>query len=503
MKTHDFHSEMHESDQIFNCSHETPYRLCFSHESVLDVSLCQDLLHSKSQLNAVYAILSFEFKKLEIFSINFDSSAKHRVFVCTQAGELIVIDAQAFTMTRYRVLFKIIDDGCVQSPVKIIQRHFDKFSLIPGRLNEFVFCLSVSPVLMYCSLPTVKSDDFIDGKPVIAVETHQSRITSLSTCLSTFILTGDETGNVKVMMTKLLDQFNPSKSHQLESQDSLQARYVDACKENNQINARSNNSVDSGRKHGIPQFLYSFLAQSEKQPIFSLQHVLEVVQPRPVTARSSVTSQLHRDEDKLPHQCHVFACGSIDRCVRLWSLWSSEEGITSIQLLLTLQTVSTSILALSCLATPSPHPSSASSSSSSTSLTLAAGTNTGTVYVWTLSSDRLHAALKTQVDRSASSSEALADDGSYLHSLLPAHEYPIVDIALSLVDATEEIIGLSRTNNARFGGRLRMICTDDRRTSCVHYEMDAETEGAGRRQPGFRQGFGGMAFYEYITLSDS
>lgn len=105
-----------------------------------------------------------------------------------------------------------------------MKEHWDKFALIPGRPDEFLFIMGVSNSLLYSALPsrtpyperpviasTTRADfsEYIFGTPVMHIDTHSSRITALAVSLTgSMSAAGDESGFIKLLVLTQLKEFN-------------------------------------------------------------------------------------------------------------------------------------------------------------------------------------------------------------------------------------------------------------------------------------------------------
>ena len=195
---------MIEGEEVLESAQETGYRLC-----VAPADQNQDSEGG-------------EWSK--IFSAQWDPCQESRLYVCSQRGQLRAYNVEDGTYRTYRVLFRnhstdlkdIMEDG------RPIAYHWDKMVAIPERPDEIVFLLGVSKNLMYSALPgtvpypeepfisnTTRSDftGYIYGTPVMELWTHVARITSIAVNTTGQVLaSGDEQGNLKLLMLRLLDQ---------------------------------------------------------------------------------------------------------------------------------------------------------------------------------------------------------------------------------------------------------------------------------------------------------
>jgi WD40 repeat protein len=153
------------------------------------------------------------------FSAFTDPNDANRVFICSQNGQLRVLDGSNKSSKDYHILFRRFantehGDKDMGLPVS---SHWDKLSLLPGRPGELLFVLGISKAIMYTAVPgftgpypkspllakTTRGDlpDFAYGTPVLELTSHDSRVTAMAVSPSSSILvSGDEHGFVKVLL---------------------------------------------------------------------------------------------------------------------------------------------------------------------------------------------------------------------------------------------------------------------------------------------------------------
>ena len=139
------------------------------------------------------------------FSATFDPNDPNQLYLCSQNGQLKVVDASNVQAAReYHVLFKrfTAHAAAATTPAatadrgKPITSHWDKMVLIPNKPGELLFLLGVSKTLLYTCIPgypcayppepmlarTTRGDspDFIYGTAVLELYQHTCRVTSLA-----------------------------------------------------------------------------------------------------------------------------------------------------------------------------------------------------------------------------------------------------------------------------------------------------------------------------------
>ena len=462
---------MIEEDQLLQFAPETGCRLCCKEGWTTQHGSCEDWCRT--------------------FSATWDPNDPTKLFVCSQNGQLRIIDLYFGNYKEYHVLFRPFSsafEGNCDDVGKIITSHWDKIVLVPERPGEIIFLLGISKVLMYTAVPgfpspypnspmiarTTRGDspDFLYGTPILELVSHSCRITALATSDDGHLsASGDEHGNVKIcvlvrhMARKMSSSFCELK-----------------------------NSKAMLTPHG--------------GPIFSIQWL-------PVTIPSSSTRNVH-----------YVATGSADRAVRLWKVeCCSEEGITT-SIFCNFDSTSTHILSMhsrfisnqarsdwnreNTLANTSSRGSlrvfsdshnsnNANNDKNNTtnklaisntpenseafkysyrgnsqelygadaSVYLAAGTNTGCVYIWRIPLSDLETA-------PATSNVTIKNHcGNELHSLTQSSEYPVVQIAISLES-------LRRTMDLDSAMHRLLIVTSDTcaciRSHCAINMMDDNTK---------------------------
>ena len=476
---------MIEAEEVFESTQETGYRLCSAPGATSD----------------------------KLFASHWDSNNPDRLFLCTQDGGLSVVDTKRNVETNYRVLFRsyttadtagiqltsnphatsLLQDEYpdmdtahhqehLEVPSKVVSYHWDKILTIPDRPDELIFLLGITKSLYYTALPgssgpypeepflaqTTRYDfsDYIYGTPVMELWTHDSRITSIAVSPFGHILSsGDEHGNVKLLVLQLLDELSITNKE----------------KKKKQVNVPT-------FKEFIPEYKISLTAH--KGSVFSMQWL-------PIVCEG---------QDWSATRCYCLATGSTDKSVRLWRVTCSTKTGLSISPLLSLDTLATHILCLNTFLDHNLIPErdprvqdaydaanvtrrkkgiysfsliesarrittdmsiggkhykekSISDGVSSTSvdddlipfktligqpvylhtsgyalipsaLYLAAGTSLGATYVWKIGYNDIVDMLGQVYDRNGRKN-MIIDDGRRLHSLLQTSDRPIVHVALS------------------------------------------------------------------------
>ncbi len=533
---------MIEAEEVFESTQETGYRLCSAPGATSD----------------------------KLFASHWDSNNPDRLFVCTQDGGLNVIDTKSNVETNYRVLFRsyttadtagiqlttnphatsLLQDEYpdmstmhhqehMEVPSKVVSYHWDKILTIPDRPDELIFLLGITKSLYYTALPgssgpypeepflaqTTRYDfsDYIYGTPVMELWTHESRITSIAVSPFGHILSsGDEHGNVKLLVLQLLDELSITNKE----------------KKKKQINVPT-------FKEFIPEYKISLCAH--KGSIFSMQWL-------PIVCEG---------QDWSATRCYCLATGSTDKSVRLWRVTCSTKTGLSISPLMSLDTIATHILCLntyldySLISERDPRVQDAydtanvtrrkkgiysfsliesarrittdmsiggkhyreksiSDGVSSTTvdddlipfktligqpvymhtsgyalipsaLYLAAGTSLGAIYVWKIGYDDIVDMLGQVYDRNGRKN-MIIDDGRRLHSLLQTSDRPIVHVALSAaVDVnagdtqattssgkTVHVRDVLRKRSSR-PNRIVLVASDTQGDVRTHCEIDVNT----------------------------
>ena len=385
---------MIEEDQLLQFAAETGFRFCCKEGWTNQHGLCEDWYRT--------------------FSATWDPNDPTKLFVCSQNGQLRIIDILYGTFKEYHVLFRQFSsatEGNGDDFGKVVQSHWDKIVLVPQRPGEIIFLLGVSKKLMYTAVPgfpnpypanpmiarTTRGDspDFLYGTPILELASHSCRITALATSDDGHLsASGDEHGNVQLCV--LFRQMAGKKT--LSSSELKNSRVM-------------------LKPHG--------------GPIFSIQWL-----PVTVSIRSQSINDINGSKN-----VHYVATGSADRAVRLWKVvCCSEEGITA-SIYSNFDTTSTHILSMhSCFISNKKRNDSGRENSDTLrysyrendedqcngkeTVYLAAGTNTGCVYIWKLLLSDLEAMTSNNVMMNCSVND--------LHSLTQSTEYPIVQIAISL-----------------------------------------------------------------------
>lgn len=140
------------------------------------------------------------------FSATFDPNDPNQLYLCSQNGQLKVVDATNVHAAReYHVLFKRFTAHAATSTHSVasgadkgkpITSHWDKMVLIPNKPGELLFLMGVSKTLLYTTVPgypcayppepmvarTTRGDspEFIYGSAVLELYQHACRVTSLA-----------------------------------------------------------------------------------------------------------------------------------------------------------------------------------------------------------------------------------------------------------------------------------------------------------------------------------
>lgn len=436
----------------------------------------------------------------KIFSAQWDPNSENRLYVCSQRGQLRAYDISTGDFRTYRVLFRkhssdmsdIFEDG------RPIQYHWDKMLSIPERPDELVFLLGVSKNLMYTALPgtvpypsepfisgTTRSDftGYIYGTPVMELWSHIARITSLSVSPTGQILaSGDEQGNVKLLMLRLLDQLIIT-----------QKGAKDAKKSNaSQLPTFSN---------FLPEYKITTRAHLHG-PVFAMQWL-----QMPSLPPKGSDEDLFNTSRRTRYYC--LATGSMDCAVRLWGVTCSITKGLTMSPVMVLDTLSTQTLALHsylCISKPTPseelqrkqqlrarmsdqkrkNTSSVVEMPDPSAIFLSGGTSTGSIYLWKLDTVHLFNTIAS-LDPSLAPGEGLTqftpvrliDDGSRLHSLLQSSDRPIVSVTLSAARDPQ-----ASSSSYTDGRKICLVAVDS--NSCIrsHRETDfvvgADDEDDGR-----------------------
>lgn len=310
-------------DVLLEQAEETGYRLCRFQPSSAD-------RHKLAQ---------------KVFSVTWDANDSNTFYISYQDGSLEVVnhDAHHRSSEHYQIRFRqyllqtSAQPPAVSSAVptsrygtqeraniennleKVIHSHWDKFVSIPQSPKEFFFLLGISRTVMYTSLPadvdhpypakpflsSVTRSDFegyIFGTPVVQVNQHDGRITSIACSpLGHLLASGDEFGLVKILLLK-----SPN-SHLLQGM----------MESDHGLNVQHRFSSN-----------FNVAERIHQGPIFALSWL-----PMIATSRDHVTH-------------YGLVTGSVDRAVRLWNVgFSNNDGIT-LSPMMNFDTLSTHVLAL-------------------------------------------------------------------------------------------------------------------------------------------------------------
>lgn len=210
---------MIDGEEIFESAAETGYRLCCSADQTSD---------------------DRENDKHSVFSASWDKNNPQRLFVCSMKGKLTVTNTKTNNSSDYDVIFRrsTTYENSILEPEKIVQDHWDRMVTIPDRPNEIIFLLGISRTLYYTALPGVENDEIVTaypkdtpaliasttrsdfpgydyGTPIMEISAHVARITSLAVSPAGHVLaSGDELGNVRLLLLQLLDELSIVKKQQ-------------------------------------------------------------------------------------------------------------------------------------------------------------------------------------------------------------------------------------------------------------------------------------------------
>ena len=409
---------MIEEDQLLQFAAETGFRLCCKEGWTNQHGLCEDWCRT--------------------FSATWDPNDPTKLFVCSQNGQLRIIDILYGTFKEYHVLFRQFSstmEGNGDDFGKVVQSHWDKIVLVPQRPGEIIFLLGVSKNLMYTAVPgfptpypanpmiarTTRGDspDFLYGTSILELASHSCRITALATSDDGHLsASGDEHGNIQLcVLVRQMARKMPLSCSELK------------------------NSRVMLKPHG--------------GPIFSIQWL-----PVTVSIRSPSISDMNGSRN-----VHYVATGSADRAVRLWKvLCCSKEGITA-SIYCNFDTTSTHVLSMhSCFISIQTRNNSGRDNTDTLQYSyrenskdqynaedtvyLAAGTNTGCVYIWKL--------LLSELEAVTSNNAKMNCNENDLHSLTQSTEYPIVQIAISL-----DVENIQRTMDLDSAMHNLLVVTSD------------------------------------------
>lgn len=459
---------MIEGEEIFESAQETGYRLCRSRENP-----------TSEQVDLV-------------FSANWDLNVPNRLHVCLQNGQLKVFNVESRTSERYNILFRRytpVFEGNTQTE-KLVSHHWDKMTTIPDRPDEIIFLMGISRTLMYTALPppedrpypempllasTARGDfpGFIFGSPVMEISSHHTRITSIAISPAGHILaSGDESGNVRLLLLRLLDEISVFKQNE---------------------RRRKKHTAATTFSQFLPT--YNVTVPVHEGPVFSMQWL-------PILSSSQSNNVRN----------YALVTGSMDRSVRIWRVsCCSSKGI-SMTPAMVLDTLSTHVLSLNALfytdrfalakinrteafanrATRSLSRASSFSSmlsfgagdfefelppapntSAANSIFLAAGTSVGTIYVWKLNFTDVQDAISPPpaTDDKAGTGSAdrravVSDDGTKLYSLLQTSDRPIIHVTLAAYPSASLPLspgpspGKEMTSGSGSGGDVVLAASD-------------------------------------------
>ncbi len=445
---------MLEGEEVLESAQETGYRLCVSKGN-----------------NGTESDQVDDFSK--VFSCTWDPNNRDRLYVCSQKGSLRVYNLRNGDTRDFCVLFRRFTDTDTKQEGRLIPYHWDKMIPIPDRPDEFIFCLGVTRSLMYSALPgsepypeepfiskSTRGDftGYIYGTPVMELWVHPARVTAVAVAQSGQVLaSGDEQGNLKLLMLRLLDNIIPTP--------------------NNAKKAATKGDTNGNQVPNFSPFLPEYkctLRAHDSGPIFSVAWL-----PMPsITAEDSVDEDLGDDAGygKNKSRYYALATGSADRCVKIWGISCSMRNGLVATPIMTLDTLSTHVLSLSAFLKIEPISKSDKAmnkqgamkfqTGGGSSIYLAAGTNVGAIYVWNLSTTEVFGATH------GSKAVKLIDDGSKLHSLLQTSDRPIVNLSLSL--ALDPAAKSTTTSSSTFGHKPSMVlvASDTKGTVRTHRQSN-------------------------------
>ena len=169
---------------------------------------------------------------LQIFSAQWDTNDPDTILLSHTNGLLRIYNTLAQIATDYRLMTQpldLIDKGppSSASSTRYVASHWDKFTTIPNAPGRLLFLCGVSRYLYYSSIPSSSlpsssssssspsknhtRGDFLFGKDVLQLWSHNTRITALAVSLEGILIaTGDERGGIKLApfhrITSLLSQ---------------------------------------------------------------------------------------------------------------------------------------------------------------------------------------------------------------------------------------------------------------------------------------------------------
>lgn len=431
---------MLQGDDVLEYGQETGYRICSNHN---------DKNSSK------------------VFSVHWDSNSfTKKVYICYQNGSLQTLESpeippvsssslfspdlrlkdQPLSIKKsYNVKFRRYMTNSISSSSdeRIIPSHFDKFATIPGRPNEFIFLLGISQKVYYSGLPRKNSstngissdsilssytnedhDGFVFGTPIMEINHHIRRVTSLavSPCGS-LLATGDETGCTKLLLLQ----------HREEDSDLR-----------NKINIKNKKlqhiTEEDTNQHGLTSL--SKLAILEKERKDKTSHhlltkvdlVKDITQHRPFLNTYSIGFHAHEGSvfslSWIPVEYYnpedyerkfLLATGSYDHAIRLWQVSFKLSSGISVTPLLNLDIFAAHCLTIHSYISPSTIVD--PTLGYQRPVYIVAGTNAGTVHVWKFPQEEL-------VDKLKGSSLSKTNKGGLL-SVLQVSDNPIIHISSS------------------------------------------------------------------------
>lgn len=317
---------MIEEEQLLEHAQETGFRLC-SKEGWIATDSPHDTWHN-------------------VFSATWDPNDHNKLFVCSQNGQLRILDISSGSSKEYHVLFRRFSpafEGSAGDLGKPTDSHWDKMILVPNRPGEIIFMLGISKVIMYTAVPgfpnpypaspmiarTTRGDssEYVYGTPILELSPHTCRVTALATSVNGHLFaSGDEKGNMKICVLvrqsgKCLTSFTTEK--QSAAKKTVQSRDLKY--------GEYENSKVSLRPHGG--------TGGDSGPIFSIQWL-------PITIPTTSSTPSSSSSSEIAPLCYYVATGSTDRAVRVWKvLCCNVKGLT-VAPFITLSTTFTNILSM-------------------------------------------------------------------------------------------------------------------------------------------------------------
>ena len=330
--------------------------------------------------------------------------------------------------------------------------------------------------------------------------THQARVTSIAVSQAGQVLaSGDEQGNLKLLMLRLLDRIIPTPTSTKSAVEKTkgQARQL-SSNPNASANAPTNFSPF------LPEYKCSLRAHSGG-PIFSLQWL-----PMPSVTADGSEEEASGDEGFGPRKTRYYslATGSVDRAVRIWGITCSSTHGLKVTPVMILDTLTTHVLCMHSFLRARKTIRSDSvlnkdgrllkRTGAGSHIYLAAGTNIGSIYVWTIETKDLFGAVHGQFP------VKLIDDGSKLHSLLQTSNRPIISVGLSM--GREQS---SAQEGSTYASKPHVIMVASDARGCVRTHREAEdldlTEFVGSHHAGSRHPITlcGEANFENVVVACS